>query len=881
MAAHKPLQIYWPRSPPIDSLWDKGPVWLIGWTHADQTCCVCHLIPDVPLAVVQAHIVQLATHSLFVDIPVDPPRIIGHLVTSNALAGAITGPQALDIGPLTLVCDQNGVLTVPSTTTDAEEPHVELVVFDPSQINFTFHLSVDPLDLDIASSLATYHPSQTHKTQPYSGTCSPAQSSASLCTSALPSPLPSDPPTRAHSPTQSEPTELSGPYAYPGSNLAGPRSSVLNSTTSLAFTSRSAATTLSRVIDQINATRTIQGLLIAAMDTPYSSSFATSTVWHSLDRFCNYISYLNYHFPSGAPDSDPIPATAESSEAPDYIRFGAANLSAPRAPHPSASHAPAPTGGSPLTHTESWWSALSPYLMYYALLVLRVVSDLLLRVLNFQYRRFMLKRSTAIGQQIDLRLRQITNTPWNYIMLRRKYWNDPCRRTALYVNFYNHLWQIVGDVIIGLLVGQLILAHHHRITHVLHHHLCYYAFTSLESMIEWLMGWPAGMKLNPQLDEFLGELFLWLIRLWTLLIHPTRAITAAVVELIGQCGILGASVQVALLSDYISLMTLHIYWFYAVAARIYHWQLAVLHSLLNLFRGRRINPLRCRIDSCNFELDQLLLGTILLALVFFLFPTIAVYYLTFATSRVGIIVAQGGLEMILAALNHFPGFALTLRLLLPRKFPGGVQIHLCASHALWTPPSCVARGKHHIVRIWATVWGTPREQAPAGNHQTATAAPSLSVSGRTSKGRGFFVVPAHTAGATANRSNRPLPLRHGASGTAYSQSQPTRLSSLRQVWTPLPSVCVRDHSYRHHAYLRITNYPLPLSGIFFQYFQLWKQLGVQYFSLTIVRCVLTGELIRPVPRLHYNLFPESRPSLQQMWHHLVQERRSHGSSCYS
>ncbi|KAJ1977868.1 pig-Q, partial [Dimargaris xerosporica] len=706
MAAHNPLQIYWPRSPPIDAQWDKGPVWLLGWAHANQTYCVCHLMSGMPLALAQTHMAQLASHSLFTDIPVDPPQIIGHLVTSNTLPNTVADPHALGIGPLTLVCDQDGVLTVPSTSTNkAGEVHVELVVFDPNRINFTFHLSVEPLDLDIASSLATHRPPQIAKVQPFSGTCSPAQSSSSRCVSALPSPLPSDPPTRAQSPMPLDPTELHGPYASPGSHLAGSRSSVLNSTTSLAFSTRSAPTVLSRVIDQINATRTIQGLLIAAIDTRYHSSVsATSTFWHSLDRFCNYISYLNYHFPSVIPEPGPVlaPTTTTVNGTYDPVDYGMAGLSASTASRPGVLNTLAPAG-SALPHTESWWSAVSPYLMYYALLVIRVVSDLLLRVLNFQYRRFMLKRSTAIGQQIDLRLRQITNTPWNYIMLRRKYWNDPCRRTALYVNFYNHLWQIVGDVIIGLLVGQLILSHHRHITHVIHHHLCYYAFTSLESMIEWLMGWPAGMKLNPQLDEFLGELFLWLIRLWTLLIHPTRAITSAVVELIGQCGILGASVQVALLSDYISLMTLHIYWFYAVAARIYHWQLAVLHSLLNLFRGRRINPLRCRIDSCNFELDQLLLGTILLALVFFLFPTIAVYYLTFATSRVGIIVAQGGLEMILAALNHFPGFALSLRLLLPRKFPGGVQLQLCAPQAFWSPPSYVAR-------IWAIVCGTSRER---------------------------------------------------------------------------------------------------------------------------------------------------------------------------
>ena len=39
--------------------------------------------------------------------------------------------------------------------------------------------------------------------------------------------------------------------------------------------------------------------------------------------------------------------------------------------------------------------------------------------------------------------------------------------------------------------------------------------------------------------------------------------------------------------------------------------------------------LRGRIDSCDYSVDQLLLGTILFTLLVFLFPTTFVYYLLF------------------------------------------------------------------------------------------------------------------------------------------------------------------------------------------------------------------------------------------------------------
>ena len=54
-------------------------------------------------------------------------------------------------------------------------------------------------------------------------------------------------------------------------------------------------------------------------------------------------------------------------------------------------------------------------------------------------------------------------------------------------------------------------------------------------------------------------------------------------------------------------------------------------SLFNLFRGKRRNILRQRLDHCDYDKDQLLLGTMLFTVLSFLFPTTAVFYFLFAT----------------------------------------------------------------------------------------------------------------------------------------------------------------------------------------------------------------------------------------------------------
>jgi len=136
--------------------------------------------------------------------------------------------------------------------------------------------------------------------------------------------------------------------------------------------------------------------------------------------------------------------------------------------------------------------------------------------------------------------------------------------------------------------------------------------------------------------------------------------------------------SLSLISDLVSLFTLHIHCFYIASARIYSWQLTIITSLFHLFRGKKRNVLRNRIDSCDYELDQLLLGTILFTLLFFLLPTVAVFYLTFAFARMGIIVLKATLDTLLACLNHFPIFALMLRFKDPSRLPGKLSASLLA-----------------------------------------------------------------------------------------------------------------------------------------------------------------------------------------------------------
>ena len=54
----------------------------------------------------------------------------------------------------------------------------------------------------------------------------------------------------------------------------------------------------------------------------------------------------------------------------------------------------------------------------------------------------------------------------------------------------------------------------------------------------------------------------------------------------------------------------------------------------------------------------------------FLFPTVMVFYFAFATARAGVLVGKVILDIGLACLNHWPLFALMLRVKDPARIPG-------------------------------------------------------------------------------------------------------------------------------------------------------------------------------------------------------------------
>ncbi|KAL1672036.1 N-acetylglucosaminyl transferase component-domain-containing protein [Schizophyllum commune] len=243
-----------------------------------------------------------------------------------------------------------------------------------------------------------------------------------------------------------------------------------------------------------------------------------------------------------------------------------------------------------------------------------------------------------------------------------------------YTNFFNIVWLIVNDITVGIAVGSFLCENHAILAKMLDRVVQDFLVTRLIWVLHWLDSWPAGLKLNTELSRFYAHSFSEIISAWGGLLGRASAFLPVIIYATGVASFLGVSFSISIVSDVLALATVHTYVCYTVSNAIYSRMLKTAGSLWNLFRGKRFNVLRNRTDSWEYDIDQLLFGTVLFTLLAFLFPTVLAYHAVFAAVRLGIISLYAGLETLLAFINHFPLFALMLRIKDPWRLPGKVLL---------------------------------------------------------------------------------------------------------------------------------------------------------------------------------------------------------------
>ncbi|GAA5868310.1 hypothetical protein JCM3774_001001 [Rhodotorula dairenensis] len=292
---------------------------------------------------------------------------------------------------------------------------------------------------------------------------------------------------------------------------------------------------------------------------------------------------------------------------------------------------------------------------------------------------------TCTGRQLRIRIEQLC-AAWEAEQAPEgEDRSTLCRQHALRISRLNLLWTCLNDVIVGLALGSIIRENRPLFLSAAETFVRTYVLGYLRNLLHWLSSWPVGIKLNDEIADVICRAFLGLSNLWEhVCLEPILAHLP--IGLIGLTGIFGASTLIGLIADFLSVLTLPFFACYVAAAFTFRQSFSMLLALFDVFRGRKYNPLRSRTEPATYEVDELLLGTILFVMLSAIFPTIAAFYLAFASSRLLLLSSQAFLITTIGALNAFPLFMLLLRLKSPHRLPGGAELAPCHDHAHWPEP---------------------------------------------------------------------------------------------------------------------------------------------------------------------------------------------------
>ncbi|XP_012279103.1 phosphatidylinositol N-acetylglucosaminyltransferase subunit Q [Orussus abietinus] len=199
---------------------------------------------------------------------------------------------------------------------------------------------------------------------------------------------------------------------------------------------------------------------------------------------------------------------------------------------------------------------------------------------------------------------------------------------------------------------------------------------SLKGLVDWLMGAPAGLKLNHSFNKMLGKFFLYHIHLWWTCLVCMKPVLDFAFQVLLSLGQLGVTFQISMIADLLALVSFHSYCIYVYAARLFNLQLRGLTALFRLFLGKKKNPLRERVDSCEYQPDQLFVGTLLFTVLLFLMPTTWVYYSVFTTLRLVLIGLGGFLTRLKFYLQVTPVYAFLKWLFRSRTTRNSVNIEI-------------------------------------------------------------------------------------------------------------------------------------------------------------------------------------------------------------
>eukprot|EP01038_Epipyxis_sp_PR26KG_P006662 gene6662-9144_t len=252
----------------------------------------------------------------------------------------------------------------------------------------------------------------------------------------------------------------------------------------------------------------------------------------------------------------------------------------------------------------------------------------------------------------------------------------PNLKQNIYIEVTNFVMFVIIDIILGCFLGIFLIRNSDRIVQIVES-LCFNLQKSfiLDTLV-WFNNSPGGVKLNPVITSKVGSLVAFIVNSYDIVLLFAKIVHKPLIIFIAYSGCFGFTVQLVMIIDAIRLLTLHVAAIHRGLSYLHENQIRLIYSLWLLFNGKKRNILRNRIDTCEYDQNELLMGTMLFAMTVFLFPSFAAYFYLFAFCQLGIVFVHYILWATVVGTKEFPYYMLTLFLYDYKYVTNGVQFEV-------------------------------------------------------------------------------------------------------------------------------------------------------------------------------------------------------------
>jgi hypothetical protein len=248
-------------------------------------------------------------------------------------------------------------------------------------------------------------------------------------------------------------------------------------------------------------------------------------------------------------------------------------------------------------------------------------------------------------------------TSWLDLYTRHRDATCDDERSRLRMSLLSSVSIVIFDLLIGFCIALLVVHHPDAIFSPLDRAYVYLNHGMLQSVVSWLMDSPVGLQMNRNLVLFMGTITLTMVSYWDVLIsvfiYPV-VISIGIEYVIAIVSIFGISFLLSVLIDITSIMFFHVFFVYVGTTRLWSLTVRIISSLIHFFQGKKYNILKHRVDRHEFDIEQLILGTVFLAIVLFLTPTVFVFYASFVFLWLAVLVLQFALRTGISFFSFFP-----------------------------------------------------------------------------------------------------------------------------------------------------------------------------------------------------------------------------------